>query len=396
MTAPTAPALRIALVGTARYALREPFVGGLAAHVVGLARGLAARGHAVTLFAPEGSSAAGVRVVPFCAASGLDFSDAARGDLSMLAEPFMREHHAALDLMLGLADGRWGRFDVVHNHSLHYLPIAHAPAVDAAHLTTLHAPPTPWQESAFACLPEHQRPAAVTVSATNQSVWRRSLPTCGVVANGVDLERWRFSPAGTPGLAVWAGRIVPEKGPHLAIDAARAAGLRLRLVGPVHDRAYYDAEVAPRLGPDVEAVGHASHAELAGHYGAASVALSTARWEEPYGLTLVEALACGTPVAALRRGAAAELVTPETGRLAAPDDPADLARAATEAAALDRRACRQWAEAHASERAMVDRYLALYHQLVSARTADSLAPEPVAGDGLPDPAALDLAPSARA
>ena len=384
--------LRIALIGTARYPLREPFVGGLAAHVVGLARGLAARGHAVTLFAPQGSAAEGVRVAAFCDASGLDFSDAARGDLSMLPEPFMREHHAMLALMLGLADGRWGRFDVVHNHSLHYLPIAHAPAVDAAHVTTLHAPPTPWQESAFACL-DRQRPAAVTVSATNQATWRRSLPTCGVVPNGVDLARWRFSPAGAPGLAVWAGRIVPEKGPHLAIDAARAAGMSLRLVGPVHDRAYYDAEIAPRLGPDVEAVGHASHTELAEHYGAASVALSTARWEEPYGLTLVEALACGTPVAAFRRGAAPELVTPATGRLAVPDDAADLARAATEAARLDRHACRRWAEAHASERAMVDRYLALYRQLIDARTG---ATSGTGGDALPDPARLDLASPARA
>ena len=378
--------LRIALIGTARYPLREPFVGGLAAHVVGLARGLAARGHAVTLFAPQGSVAEGVRVVAFCAASGLDFSDAARGDVSMLAEPFMREHHAALDLMLGLADVRWGRFDVVHNHSLHYLPIAQSPAVDAAHLTTLHAPPTPWQESAFACLPLGRQPAAVTVSEANQASWRRPLPSCGVVPNGVDLARWRFSEAGTPGLAVWAGRIVPEKGPHLAIDAARAAGMRLRLVGPVHDRAYYDAEVAPRLGPDVEAVGHASHAELAEHYGAASVALSTARWEEPYGLTLVEALACGTPVAAFRRGAAPELVTPATGRLADPDDALDLARASQEAAALDRRACRRWVEAHASERAMVDRYLALYRQLVAARADAS-------GDTLPDPAHVRLSAS---
>ena len=324
-------------------------------------------------------------MVPFCDASGLDFSDAARGDLSMLPAPFMREHHAMLTLVTGLADGRWGRFDVVHNHSLHYLPIAHAPAVDAAHLTTLHAPPTPWQESAFACLPDAQRPAAVTVSETNRRTWTQSLPSCGVVCNGVDLGRWRFSPRGTPGLAVWAGRLVPEKGPHLAIDAARAAGLRLRLVGPASDPVYFDAEIAPRLGPDVEVVGHASHAELAEHYGAASVALSTARWEEPYGLTLVEALACGTPVAAFRRGAAPELVTPETGRLAEPDDVGDLARAALEAAALDRQSCRRWVESHASERAMVDRYLALYRRLAERR-----ADEP-SGDALPDPDRLDLA-----
>ena len=360
--------LRIALVATARYSISEPFVGGLASHVVGLARQLARRGHRVTLFAPEGSALEGVRVVAFCEGSGLDFSAAARGDVSMLAGPFMREHHAMLSLMTGLARGRWGRFDVVHNHSLHYLPVSHAPAVDAAHLTTLHAPPTPWLESAFAVLEDGDRPAAVTVSRTNQRTWRGSLPNVGLVPNGVDLARWRFSAAGTPGLAVWAGRVVPEKGPHLAIDAARAAGMRLRLVGPVHDRDYFDAEIAPRRGPDLEVVGHARHAELSRHYGAASVALTTARWEEPYGLTTAEALACGTPVAAFRRGAAPELVTAATGRLARPDDARDLGRAALEAAALDRRACRAWVERNASESAMADRYLEVYRGLVGARS----------------------------
>lgn len=365
---PVTRALRVALIATARYPIAEPFVGGVAAHVVGLARGLGRRGHRVTVFAPEGSGAEGVHVEPFCQWSGLDFSAAARGDVSMLAEPFMREHHALLGLMLRLRDGaHGGPFDVVHNHSLHYLPVAMAPAVEAAHLTTFHAPPTPWLESAFACLPEDERPAAVTVSAANQAVWRRSLPACGLVRNGVDVERWPFSPKATPGLAVWAGRVVPEKGPHLAIDAARAAGLRLRIVGPAYDAGYFEAEIAPRLGPDVEYVGHVSHADLARHYGEAAVALSTARWEEPYGLTLVEALACGTPVAAFRRGAASELLTDATGRLAAPDSADELAAAAREAAGLDRRACRQWVEAHASETAMVDAYEALYDQLMAAR-----------------------------
>ena len=369
-----APPLRIALIGTARHALREPFVGGLEAHVCGLARALGRRGHDVTLFAPAESCLAGVRVVPIGPPSGLDFSAAARADVSMLAGPFMAEHHAMLSLMTALARGAHGRFDVVHNHSLHYLPVAMSPAVDAAHLTTLHAPPTPWQESAFACLPPHDQPAAVTVSETNRAAWRAALPGCRVVPNGVDLRRWRFSASGDAGLAVWAGRVVPEKGPHLAIDAARAAGLRLRLVGPAHDAAYFEAEIRPRLGPDVDLVGHATHAELSRHYGAAGVALSTARWEEPYGLTLVEALACGTPVAAFARGAAPGLVAPETGRLARPDDAADLARAAREARGLSRAACRRWAEAHASEDAMVTRYLGLYRRLAAERSAGAHRP----------------------
>jgi glycosyltransferase involved in cell wall biosynthesis len=312
-----------------------------------------------------------VHVEAFCAPNDFSFSDASRADPSMLAGPFMAEHHALMRLMLRLHDAR--AFDLVHNHSLHYLPIALAPVLAVPSLTTLHAPPTPWQESAFACLPEAERPAAVTVSESNRRTWSQVLPSCGVVRNGVSTARWTYSDCPEPDLAVWAGRIVPEKGPHLAIDAARAAGMRVRIVGPIRDTAYFDAHVAPRLGPDVCLVGHVSHAELAREYGRASVALSTPRWEEPFGLTIAEALACGTPVASFRRGAAAELVSPAIGRLAPPDDAHALANAAREAASLDRAACRAWVESHLSERAMVERYLAVYRELIGARAQERSA-----------------------
>ncbi|WP_251982289.1 glycosyltransferase, partial [Methylobacterium sp. B1] len=136
-----------------------------------------------------------------------------------------------------------------------------------------------------------------------------------------------------------------EKGLHLAIDAARAAGLPLTFAGPKLNPGYWAAEIAPRMGPDLTHLGHLAHRDLAHHLGRARVAIVSPRWEEPFGLVVAEALACGTPVAAFRRGAMPDILDASCGRLARPDDPQDLAVAIREAAGLSRRACRDRAEA---------------------------------------------------
>lgn len=358
--------LRIALLATARYPIAEPFTGGLAAHVATLARGLAARGHAVTVFAPPGTDA-GPRVAVRAFGgpeSALDFSAAARGDVSMLAPPFMAEHHAYQRLMLELTQDC--PFDVVHNHGFHYLPIAMAPAVRAASVTTFHAPPTPWQESAVACLAPGEGPAFLTVSETNRRAWASRVPSVRAVRNGIDLSAWPVAgDARASGHAVWTGRMVPEKGPHLAVEAAHAAGFSVRLAGPTPDADYLHREVLPRLGADDELVGHVTQAELGALYGTSAVALSTPRWEEPFGLTTVEALACGVPVAAFDRGAMRELLCPRSGRLATPDDAWALGGAALDAAALDPADCRARAEAVASVDAMLDGTLAVYAEALA-------------------------------
>lgn len=355
MTAP----LRIGLLATARYPIVEPFTGGLASHVATLARGLAGRGHEVTVIAPDGSDLGpGIDVLPIGTASGLEFSAAARRDMSMLAEPFMQEHHAYLCLLSSLA--KEPRFDVLHNHGFHYLPIAMARTIPGAHVTTLHAPPTPWQESAAKCLAPHERPVFLTVSETNRRIWSRSLAGVTSVPNGIDLSGWPLAETPDPDLAVWTGRIVPEKGPHFAIDAARRAGYRIVLAGPTPDREFFDAEVAPRLDASAELAGHLTQAELAELIGSASVALSTPCWDEPFGLTTVEALACGTPVAAFDRGAMRTLLCDRSGRLAEPESSADLSGAVLEAASLNRSDARARAEQVASVDRMLDGVEAAY------------------------------------
>jgi glycosyltransferase involved in cell wall biosynthesis len=169
--------------------------------------------------------------------------------------------------------------------------------------------------------------------------------------------------------AVWSGRLVPEKAPHLAIDAARSAGFAIDLVGPVQDHDYVAREVLPRLGPDVVHHGHLAGAELVRMIGSAAVAVVSPVWDEPYGLVAAEALACGTPVAAFARGALPEIVDDSCGALAAAGDVDALARAIGIAAGRDRTAARLRAETRCDVDRMVDSYEALYRELAGLEAA---------------------------
>jgi glycosyltransferase involved in cell wall biosynthesis len=354
--------MRICLIASSRFPVAEPFAGGLEAHTAALARGLIERGHTVSVFAAPGSDPRlnidELEVLPFSS------SEAARTDVGASPEVWMQEHHAYLGLMLDLVRRGRHRFDVIHNNSLHHLPIAMAEATGLPMVTTLHTPPVGWLESAIRFGP----PSAVFVAVSRHTAlaWAHAVEAT-VVLNGVDTSRWRPGPGGPR--AVWAGRIVPEKGPHLAISAAIKAGIGLDLAGPVLDRSYFRQEVEPRLGSCIRYLGHLSTAELASTVGSAAVAVVSPRWDEPYGLVAAEAMSCGTPVAAFARGALPELLTPAVGALAEADDTDALAAAIQVAVALDRTMVRRHAIRECSVERMVDAYERLYGDVCTSSQA---------------------------
>jgi len=239
-------------------------------------------------------------------------------------------------------------------------------------VTTLHTPPFCWLESGIR---EATAPMArfVGVSEAMREKWSRVRPIDRVILNGIDLQRfaWRGEREG-PAHLIWYGRIVPEKGLHLALDAAALTGIPLRFAGPILDQAYFDDEIAPRLRADTAYLGHLDHEALSREIGAAAAFVCTPRWDEPYGLVVAEALACGTPVAAFARGAIPEILTPACGALARPDDVIDLARAITEAVGLARAACRARAEEACDVRRMIGAYEALYLELIESASAGSV------------------------
>ncbi len=336
--------LRIGVLTHIKHPIRQPFAGGLEAFTWDVTVGLRELGHGVTLFAC-GASAPELDAVEVW--SGEHYRDGRR---QCLSSEYIEEHHAYLKVMQGIDD--YG-FDVIFNNSLHYVPVTMASLIRTPMLTVLHTPP--FFELINACAAGRRRGRFCTVSAANARNWQAVVPACDVVPNGIDLQAW--APRGEVGHhGFWSGRLVADKGAHLAIDAARQAGVPLRLAGQAVDPAYFKAQIAPRLGPGVEYLGHLTRDALARELAAAAVALVTPCWEEPFGLVIAEALACGTPVAAFNRGAVADLLTTETGALAQADDVADLARAIGVALGKSRSACREQAELRWSQARMLGQY----------------------------------------
>ena len=360
--------LRIAIVGHIRHPIAPPFKGGMEAFTHGLARMLAARGHDVTLLASGDSAAglpSGVKLLPIC-----DAHYDARF-------PWHNFHGTeALNAHLDACYARaarlllQGRFDVVHNNALHrYLPrLSRAERLPM--VTSLHIPPFKVLRGALmdGAAPWH---LSSVVSARQREIWwpEGAAETAHVVHNGIDLTEWSGGGPGD-GSAVWAGRITPTKGTHLAAEAGQIAGVPLRLYGVVEHEDYFNDLVRPHLYGGVEYVGHLDAAALRQAYGRASVALFTPQWEEPFGLAAVEAMAMGLPIAATPHGAVEEVLG-DAGVIAADDSPEALAEALQLASAISSEVPRSRVARLFDARAMVAKFERLYHAASALRNAEA-------------------------
>jgi glycosyltransferase involved in cell wall biosynthesis len=200
------------------------------------------------------------------------------------------------------------------------------------------------------------------VSRHTAQAWSSVIPDVGVVHNGVDLTRW--TPGSGGGGLIWLGRLAAEKAPHLAIAAARGAGMQIELAGPVHDSTYFEREVRPLLGEGVSYLGHLPQAALATVLGGASATVVTPIWDEPYGLVVAESLACGTPVAAFARGGIPEILNRASGVLVPDGDVPALAAALPRVTHLSRQSALDRARSFCDIEDMVDAYLDLFRASV--------------------------------
>jgi len=337
--------MKIAILAPLRFPIAEPFAGGLEIHTYLLAHGLAKRAHEVTLFAhPASDSAFKLVACPV------------REGVGSVAYAF-----AMRKAMRRIAAGD---FDVVQNNSIHFLPPLLARALPFPMVTTLHTPPYKSHRFTAGLTRRSGSHTYVAISRFLGEQWSSLIGDYSVVHNGVDLAAWPFSPVAEAKTAVWYGRFTPEKGAEFAVEAARLAGYRLTLAGPVYDSVYFDEKIAPLLNDNIIYAGHLGQTDLAALVGKSAVGLVSSVWEEPFGLAYVEMLACGTPVAGFRSGAAAEIITAETGILVEKRNVQALAQVLGEVErSKDRRACRQRAEATFPVNRMVERYLELYEKL---------------------------------
>jgi glycosyltransferase involved in cell wall biosynthesis len=248
---------------------------------------------------------------------------------------------------------RADEFDIIHN-SFDFLPLTYSELVDTPLLTTIHGFSSP------AILPVYERynarTAYVAISDTDR---HRSLDYLATIHHGIDTSAFSLHP-GPGGYLLFFGRIHPDKGTVEAIEVADRAGLPLTIAGIVQDQRYFDEQVAPRIDGDrVQFVGTVGAEERVGLLGGAHALLHLISFEEPFGYSVVEAMACGTPVVAFRRGSMTELV--EEGVSGFLVETLDEAVAAVDAASsLDRHTIRQRAVSRFDKARMIDAYLGAY------------------------------------
>lgn len=249
-------------------------------------------------------------------------------------------------------------FDVIHN-SFDFLPLTYAGLVDTPVVTTIHG------FSSAAIVEVYRkyngRTAYVAISDADR---HRDLDYVATIHHGIDTSAFELQTSPGDHLAFF-GRIHPDKGTAEAIAAAARAGLPLVIAGIVHDQAYFDAKIAPLIdGDQVRFVGNVAAEDRSPFLGGALALLHLIDFDEPFGYSVVEAMACGTPVIAFDRGSMPELVDHgTTGFLV--HDVAGAAAAVEAARALDRAAIRGAAVARFGVDRMADEYVAVYEEVVA-------------------------------
>lgn len=339
--------LRIAMVVPPWYSVPPPGYGGLEQVVAGLADALADRGHAVTLFGAGRYNGTDVDFVP--TVPELQFERLGES-LPELA------HLARVNHLISAAD-----FDVIHDHTTIGPLVSGRRAVPT--VATVHGNPL----GEYGDVLSDVDPAVGLIAISHaQRRLNPGLPWAGTVYNARDVREFPRKAAPGTGPVLWLARFSPDKGPEVAIRACREAGLPLVLAGKCNEpaeRRYFEQVVEPMLGPGVTVVFNAERETSLRLLVDARCLIMPIQWEEPFGMVMVEAMATGTPVVALNRGAVPELVRPGlTGLIC--DGPDELPAALRAAVTLDPAAC----VAHVAENFSTGR-MALDYETIYRRFA---------------------------
>ncbi len=252
--------------------------------------------------------------------------------------------------------------DIVHDHSI-LGPIYALSVLSPPVVTTNHGPFNEVLTPVYRAI--SQRTPVIAIS-DHQASEADGVSIAAVIHHGIDVERIPFG-SGTGGYAAFLGRMHPNKGIEEAITAARAAGMPMRIAAKMTElaeREYFKTRVVPLLGGDIEYIGELGRIEKYDLLKDAVCLLNPIRWAEPFGMVMIEAMACGTPVVTNNRGSATEIVDHgETGFLC--DDEPSLVAALRKVTSLSRSRCREVVEQRFSSRRMSAEHITLYRRLIS-------------------------------
>lgn len=344
--------MRVAYVSAPWLPVPPPAYGGSEAVIDRLARGVRTAGHEVLLFTTGDSTCPVHRkwARPVAATEQI-------GESSVELAHVIAAYAAVRE---------WGA-DIVHDHTMMgpaYARYLCRPPV----VVTNHGPFTADLSLIYRDAAEH---AAIVAISHAQAATAGQVPIARVIHHGLDPAEFAMG-EGRGGFFLFLGRMCADKGVRDAALIARAGGVRLLIAAKMREpseRAYFTAEVEPLLTEKVQFIGEVAGDRKVQLLGAAAALLNPICWPEPFGLTMIEALACGTPVLTYPNGSAPEIVRDgTTGFLC--QDQADMIARLAEVPRLDRRACRRAVCEHFSQQRMVDEHLELYtHLLDQARHA---------------------------
>ncbi|MDT4936220.1 MAG: hypothetical protein QOK11_4112 [Pseudonocardiales bacterium] len=337
----TGQPLRIAMIVPPWYELPPKGYGGIEAVCADLADALVGRGHDVTVIGTGHNGTRARFVATYPAPQG-----------ARIGEPLPEVLHAAAagELLEQL------HVDVVHDHTLAGPLLARGRDVPTVH--TAHGLVTGEPGEYYRHLGDSVQLVAIS------DAQRRSAPNLNwtaTVHNAARVDDFPFR-ADKEDWVLFLGRCTPDKGMHLAIDAARAAGRPIKLAAKCSEpgeRAYFETEIRPRLGPGVEWLGEVGGERKKELLSRARCLLFPIRWEEPFGMVMIEAMACGTPIVALRRGSVPEVVSDgATGIIC--DHPDQLPDALNAVHAIEPVQCRKHVHTHFHPDAMAAGYESAY------------------------------------
>jgi glycosyltransferase involved in cell wall biosynthesis len=329
--------------------------GGVESVVSVLTEALVQRGNEVTLFCAPGSTSS-ARVVSLLDEAHPDEIERSLYEVDHVARAF-----AAIDRA---QDQR--PFDVVHDHC-GFTALGMADRLETPLVHTLHGQFT---RATSAFYTRHESKATlVAISRAQRATAPGLLAGVEVIPNPIELQGWPMRERKEDYL-LWVGRMTVEKGPHRAIAAARAAGVPLVLAGVIQpgQQAFFDREVAPHIDGDrVRFLGEIGGSSKRSAFAGARALLMPISWEEPFGMVMVEALACGTPVIAFPAGAASELVVDGlTGFLV--ENETAMAAAVECLGRICARDCRAWVAEHCDVDVVAGAYESAYRTAARTRT----------------------------
>ncbi|HEU5083964.1 MAG TPA: glycosyltransferase family 4 protein [Acidimicrobiales bacterium] len=342
--------MRIAVIAPPWLPVPPPAYGGTETVIDGLVRGFSARGHDVLLCTTGDATAPVPRHAFYAEAQHARIGNAAC-ELAHLVDAYEVAR----------------TYDVVHDHTV-IGPFYANRHPEVPVVTTNHGP----FDEEFRLLYRNADRAAVVAISHHHASTADGVPVRAVIHHGIDLPTFPEGRGEGAHLA-FLGRMTPDKGVCEAIAIARDAGVPLLIGAKMREgaeRAFFEAHVRPALGGGIEYLGELGPAEKVALLGSARALLNPIQWPEPFGLVMVESLACGTPVLAHPRGAAPEIVDDRvTGFL--PSDHESMVARVADLDALSRAACRRAAEERFSVDRMVEQHLSLYADIIAEHPPSS-------------------------